>query len=384
MRKRILFLISNLESGGVSKSMVNLLNVINRQKYDVSLWIASPHGVFISQIPEDVKIISDKRITALLQGFGGVVSLLKQGCLFLAFGSLLRMALSKVSKAWAGRLLAWLMPVVGESEYDLIVDYNGQHQLYYMVNKLKGKKKITFFHNDYRKWSYYYAADKKYYAYVEGIYSISDECVKALKEVFPEYATKMHMMENISSLVLINSLSNEKVDFPKGFTIVTLAHVCKRKGSDWAMDAAKLLKDRGVNFTWVWVGQVVEPEYVELANKYGLDNLVKFVGVTSNPYPYVKNATIIVHPSRYEGKSIALDEAKLLCKPVVVTNFTTVRDQFEDGVNATICEMNPVAIANAIEALTKDAALRKKYIDFLQVHKADNTSEINKIYKLVD
>lgn len=43
--KRILFLISNLETGGVSKSMVSLLNTIDRQKYEVSLWIASPHGV---------------------------------------------------------------------------------------------------------------------------------------------------------------------------------------------------------------------------------------------------------------------------------------------------------------------------------------------------
>lgn len=45
MKKRILFLISNLETGGVSKSMVSLLNTIDRQKYDVSLWIASSHGV---------------------------------------------------------------------------------------------------------------------------------------------------------------------------------------------------------------------------------------------------------------------------------------------------------------------------------------------------
>ena len=69
MKKRILFLISNLETGGVSKSMVSLLNTIDRQKYDVSLWIASPHGVLFSQIPKEVKIFSDQRITALSGGY---------------------------------------------------------------------------------------------------------------------------------------------------------------------------------------------------------------------------------------------------------------------------------------------------------------------------
>lgn len=91
-----------------------------------------------------------------------------------------------------------------------------------------------------------------------------------------------------------------------------------------------------------------------------------------------------MHPSQFEGKSIALDEAKLLCKPVVVTNFSTVHDQFKDKVNATICEMNPVAIANAIETLIKDKALCEKYVSCLKTHQTDNTSEISKIYELVD
>ena len=97
-----------------------------------------------SQIPKEVKIFSNQRITALFQGFTGCIYLLKQGCFFLFLGNLFRMFLTKVSKAWAGRLLAWLMPAIGDSEFDLIVDYNGQQQLYYMVNKLKGKKEGYF------------------------------------------------------------------------------------------------------------------------------------------------------------------------------------------------------------------------------------------------
>ena len=121
-----------------------------------------------------------------------------------------------------------------------------------------------------------------------------------------------------------------------------------------------------------------------MIEQWSLQDTVTFAGITPNPYPYIKSADIFVHPSQFEGKSIALDEAKLLCKPVVVTNFSTVHDQFKDKVNATICEMNPVAIANAIETLIKDKALCEKYVSCLKTHQTDNTSEISKIYELVD
>lgn len=388
MKKRILFLISNLESGGVSKSMVSLLNTIDRQKYDVSLWIASPHGVFMPQVPEDVNVISDKRITALSESFGGVVSLLKRGYLLLAWGSLLRMALSMVSRSLAGRLLAWLMPAVGEGEYDLIVDYNGQQQLYYMVNKLKGKKKVSFFHSDYSQWSYYYAADKKYYLKVDVVFTISQHCVKVLREWFPQQADNIHLMENITSSVFINKLAEESFENPwrkDAVKLITVGHVVDTKGSHWVIEAAHILKERGVDVHWAFVGSVSDtPRYNKMVEQWNLQDNITFVGITPNPYPYMKAADIFVHPSQFEGKSIALDEAKLLCKPVVVTDFSTVHDQFENGVNATICKMTPVAIANAIEELIKDKVLCKKYVDYLKAHKADNTQEVNKIYKLID
>jgi glycosyltransferase involved in cell wall biosynthesis len=51
------------------------------------------------------------------------------------------------------------------------------------------------------------------------------------------------------------------------------------------------------------------------------------LGEKANPYPYINQCDIYVQTSRYEGKSIAIDEAKCLLKPIVVTNFPTVFDQ---------------------------------------------------------
>lgn len=124
--------------------------------------------------------------------------------------------------------------------------------------------------------------------------------------------------------------------------------------------------------------------YYNFAIQEGVVKELIFMGLKSNPYPYIRQADIVVHPSRFEGKSIALDEAKILAKPIVVTNFSTVNDQFENRVNASICEMNELALANAIEELLMDTSLRDRYTRALSKTNLDNTGEINKLYQLLN
>ena len=82
-------------------------------------------------------------------------------------------------------------------------------------------------------------------------------------------------------------------------------------------------------------------------------------GLTPNPYPYMKRADLLVQPSRVEGKSIVLDEAKILGKAIVVTNYPSVYDQIEDGVTGIITGMEPEQIADGIQRVLEDAGLRK-------------------------
>lgn len=386
MKKRILFMIGTLQSGGVSKSIVNLLNTIDRTTYDVHLLLLDRAGDILSQyLPSDVTVHVNQEIENLHRGLSGVRALLLTGHLWLAFGSLLRMLMSKISRAWAGRWLAYLMPRFTDLNFDLIVDYGGQQQLYYMVDKLNGKKKITFFHNDYSKWPYYYTADRLYYPKVDQILSISQTCVDVLKAYFPDCKDKISVMQNISSPVLITKQANEVVDLPQApLLLASLGHIMRRKGTDFSIDAAKILQEKGVEFKWMLVGKVIEKDLIKRIEQEGLADRFVFLGIRSNPYPYIKAADIYVHPSRFEGKSIALDEAKILCKPIVVTNFSTVNDQFEDRVNASICEMDGRALADAIIKLATDKELRQSYVAYLSAHIVDNSSEVEKLYAFID
>lgn len=392
MKKKVLFIIGTLQSGGVSKSMVSLLNAWDREKYDTSLLLCCKEGnVFSKYLPEDVNVIYNPVVEHVMGGFSSAKWLLLHGYFLLSLGVLLRMFLSRISRPLAGELIAKMMPVVSHINYDLIVDYGGQQLLYYMVCKLSAVKKVSFFHSDYSKWSFYYRADKKFYPSVDHIFTISETCVDSLKHFFPNCADKVSIMENISSPTMIRqqaleSLGNfrERILEMKSdgnIILCTIGHICRGKGFDFALEASEVLKRRGVKFKWVFIGKVLEEDLLKLITDKGIEDYILLVGIQSNPYPYINLSDIVVHPSRFEGKSISLDEAKILCKPIVVTNFSTVGDQFVNRKNGTICEMNGEAVANAIVELMNDSSLRKSYQKYLETHIVDNSSEVNKLYK---
>ena len=394
MKKKVLFIIGSLQSGGVSKSMVSLLNAWDTEKYDTSLLLCCKDGdVFSDYLPKNIQLIYSPVIEHVMGGFSSLKWLLAHGYFLLCLGVLLRLILSRMYRPLASELIARMMPVVSDVHYDLIVDYGGQQLLYYMVNKLSAIKKVSFFHSDYSKWSFYYNADKKYYPLVDHIFTISQTCVDSLKHFFPNCADRVSIMENISSPTIIRQQSLEpigefkvQIDQMKanGNTIMcTIGHICRGKGFDFAIEASDILKGNGVNFKWIFIGKVLEEDLLKLIADKELDDNILLVGIQSNPYPYIGLSDIVVHPSRFEGKSIALDEAKILCKPIVVTNFSTVGDQFENGKNGTICEMSGKAVANAIIELINDSSLQDSYRMYLESHIIDNSSEVNKLYKFL-
>lgn len=386
MKKKVLFLIGTLQSGGVSKSIISLLNVWDCDTYDTYLLLASKQGdVFSPFLNPKVKVLYSPVIEHVMGGFQSAFWLLRHGHVILFFGVILRLVLSRISRAKAGLLISKMMPVLSTEEYDLIVDYGGQQFLYYMVDKLSGKKKVSFFHSDYSKWAYYYRVDRLYYPRVDRIYTISPTCVDVLRKYFPSCSAKIFEMQNILSSQTILQLSKQQIDLqPAKLQLMTLGHFTEMKGSDLIIETCLRLQENGYDFKWYIVGKIVDTKRNKQVEKLGLDKILIFCGIQPNPYPYLAAADIYVHPSRFEGKSIALDEAKILCKPIVVTNFSTVNDQFENGVNASICEMNANDLTNKIIELAQNTELRTKYIDNLASHVQDNTGEVNKLYSFLN
>lgn len=385
MKKSILFIVSDMQSGGVSKSMSTLLNVIDYNRFDIDVLILNPSGVFMELLPKNLNIISDDRTKLLFSSFpSNIFQLLKKGYVVSAASRVAVAFFMTFNKGLGSKVLSYGIMNI-KKEYDLAVDYNGQHQLYYLVDKVKAKIKVSFFHSDYAKWDYYYQMDQKYYPKIDKIYTISETCVASLKKYFPKEDSKIELFENISSLELIESLAESPIEIMPENAILSIGYLTERKGTLLALESAAKMKELGMSFRWYFIGKdVKDHDYPLLVKKYGLEDYIVFVGVTANPYPYIKNAKIIAHLSYFEGKSIALDEAKLLCKPMVVTNFSTVNDQFTHNFNATITTFDTNKIAEQIIELLRSQSVREKYSQNLKVDAKSNYSEIEKLYNLIE
>ena len=150
-----------------------------------------------------------------------------------------------------------------------------------------------------------------------------------------------------------------------------------------AVSAAKILSDKGYDFKWFAIGKgQLEDQIKEQIKSLGLEEKFILLGERANPYPYTKNCDIYVQPSYFEGKSIAIDEAKIFAKPIVCTSFPTVYDQLTDGETALLAEINAESIAEKIEVLLNSDELCRTLSDNLKKEKAGNEEEIDKFYAL--
>ena len=113
------------------------------------------------------------------------------------------------------------------------------------------------------------------------------------------------------------------------------------------------------------------------------DNVI-VLGKKDNPYPYIKQCDIYVQPSKFEGKSVSILEAKVLGKPVVVTNFPTAKDQVRDGFDGIIVPMDVEGCANGIIDLINNKSKLEYLINNCKNTNYCNEDEVKKIYELIN
>ena len=116
--------------------------------------------------------------------------------------------------------------------------------------------------------------------------------------------------------------------------------------------------------------------------EYDLTDQVKLVGIKPNPYPYIANCDVFVQSSIYEGKSIVLDEAKILCKPIVITNYVTAPNSIESGKNGLIVGMTSDELARGVASYFENEELRKQVVEQLRNEQNSNDAEIEKYIAL--
>lgn len=391
MKKRVLFVMNNLHCGGAEKALISLLDTMDYSKYDVDLLLMKHEGLFLSKIPSKVNLLEepveykyfDMSIkTALLD-------CLKKGRLDIAISRLLAGVIIRTEKNRV-RCEQRVWTHISKSlknitkKYDIAVGYLEKTPIYFCVDKVDADKKIGFIHNDYDKLGMDSLLDQPYFERLENLVTVSEECGNILRNRFPMYNDKVKVMYNIVSPATINKLSLEQGSMGDAdIKIVSVGRLNKQKNFELAIETCKLLVQNGYLIKWYIIGEGEEREKLErMIDENNLRETFVLMGIKENPYPYIKEADIYVQPSRFEGKSIAIDEAKILHKPIVVTNFSTAKDQITDHENGLVVDMNSEALYEGIASLINNAALRKQFSVRLSNELLGTESEINKLYEM--
>lgn len=395
MKKKILFVIPSLAAGGGEKSLVNLLFQINYDLYEVDLLLFSHKGAFLNVIPEEVRILNNSpQHSVFASGLKtSLQTFLSNGQMKLAYARVMFTMINRLmTNSAMSEQYSWKYQRVSfdplDTKYDAAVGYLEKSSIYFIVDKVKATKKIGWIHTNYSESGMNSKFDKPYFKHLDQLVTVSEECAKSLQENFEHLQNKIKVIYNIVSPKIIQHESNRELD--SDFTydsnttnIITVARLSREKGIDLAIKACEKLVNQGYNLKWYVLGEGSEREYLEkLIESCGLKERFILVGIKENPYPYIKGSDVYVQPSRYEGKSIAIDEAKILHKPIVVTNYDTAKDQITNNVNGLIVEMTDQGIAEGIQTCMNNTSLRESFISSLSSEKLGTEEEINKLYEI--
>lgn len=385
MKKKLIFICCEMGKGGVSKSLASLLNTIDYDVYNVDLFLFSRQGLFLDQVPSNVNILKETTtLRELIFTFKYIA----------AFKRLLSIVLCKritsLEKRWR---LFWKLNKKSfrpnSKKYDCAISYNDGVELYYMVDCLCANVKIAWNHTNYtNSFTYKPTLDKFYYDRVNYIVTISEECAYTLKRVFPENADKVRIIENIvlkDTLMSLAEVENpyDSYSIDRDTTVIcTVAGLYVRKGFDYASVALGNLKKEGIKFLWFIVGGGPEEnEIKDLVRNNNIENETFFLHQQSNPYKFVKWADIFLLTSHAEGKSIAIEEAKLLEKPILITHFASAFDQIESGKSGLVAEMTNDSVTEKLRMLIGDKDLQTNLSNYLKNNTHSNRDKnINALY----
>lgn len=400
MKKKILFIGITMNCAGSEKSFLSFVNTLDLNKFDVDLLLAKKEGLFLNSIPKEVNVIE-------MGHFGEVFKLSSKNAFPLIFNTYIKknplyafdiipyfipLVLFKnkrariATKMWL-HLMKKMKPI--EKEYDVAVAYWGDRTMFYMIDKVKAKKKITWLHFDY---SFPKRDNDIYLPYFEKcdrIINVSTVVDNALKKELPSLRDKCTVIENINNPSLIENMSKTGDTFfddYKGTRILTVGRITDQKGYDLAIPALKRLRDDGYNVKWYVIGSS-DDDYGEYIKSIVKDNNVEdsfiFLGTTPNPYRYLAGCDIYAQPSRYEGKPIAVEEAKIMKKPIIAARYLSADEQLMSGKLGALCDISTEGIYSAIKNMLDNPKIQEEYIKELSLKDFSNQNEIEKFYSII-
>ena len=388
----------SMEIGGAEKALLGLLENIDTENYQTDLFLLRHQGALLKYIPQRINLLPENKKYASL-GIP-IIDVCKRKELKIAFCRLwgkvkAKKAIKKlklcrdnnVINEYSHKYTVDVLPDISNVEYDLAISFMSPH--YFVAQKIHAKKIIAWIHTDYSTFEVDIKSETAMWNQYDNIISISDDVTQSFLKTFPMLESKIVKIENIIPINYIKSLADEftvekEMGSRDSIKILSIGRFVPPKKFDEIPEICRIVRENNIDIKWYLIGfgaqEALIRRKIEEAN---MQNYVVILGKKENPYPYIKACDIYIQPSRYEGKSIAVREAQIFLKPVIITEFSTAHSQLENGVDGVIVPLDIQGTAKGIVKLILDKEMQKQLIYNMEHKDYIRNKEIDKLYQLM-
>ena len=352
---KILFFMDTLSAGGAEKVLRTLVNNMDQEKFDITvqtLEAADPAGLLAPGI----------RYKAINRS---------------------RSALGRKLCSYWLRLCAelkWMYPLYIRDDYDVEVAYLECGPTKILAGSTNKKaRKIAWVHCDLAIKEGMAEQTEKlkgYYQKYDKIVCVSENVRDSFRRMFGNVPESL-VLHNVNDETDILKKA-EAFDLPRksGAELVAVGRLAEQKGFDRLIDACAMLKKDGMDFHLRILGEGPERSALEAQiAREGLEAHVELMGQQPNPYPYIRQADVLVCSSRYEGLSTAVTEALILGKPVVTTPCTGMDELLGRSEFGLITEDSAGDIYAGLKKMLDDPSLREEYARAAKLRGAEFAKE---------
>ncbi len=360
-KKSILFINGNLSIGGTEKSLVNLINAIDNTKYDVDLMLFQSGRELEPQLRAGVSVISYDVSIA----FGPIKDVVVR-CLRQRRWADLLLRLSRICPKKIGSILmkGLSRKLAIRKYYDAVIAYRPGLAEDFALNCVKSKKKLTWWHNAYFDVALDLKSLKYNWRLFDRIVTVSESIAKHVQDVVAESYGKVEVVYN-----MINpdeSMEMAQRPDPFGDTaklkFVTVSRLSAEKNLERIIDISNELRNRMIEFQWAIIGDgPLYQKLHDLITQNNLEDVVLLKGETTNPYPWMHYADLMIHPSLCESFGLVLVEAMSVGTPCISAKSLGASDVINNN-NGILVADEPAEYVNAILLYRDNKVIKDRLI----------------------
>ena len=202
-KKSILFVMAGMNRGGAERSLINLLEMMDRKRYDINLLVFDTSGKLMAQIPKSVRVLQPDRRLKCVSTSSKKEMVENFSAKAVAFRLAYNFVKNKEKIPYIQSQEKWksvYRPVLKQlhKEYDIAVAYMHSLPSYYVIDKVNAKRKILWVHNDYSRLVEGRSFDRPYFEKADQVVTISEQCVRELEKAFPDLSDKFACIYNLN------------------------------------------------------------------------------------------------------------------------------------------------------------------------------------------